>query len=113
MAISKEQGIFNFSRMKDGEKSYLVKLIGIILASVIMGFISGVYYPETITGSQSGQLGFLVWFLVNLGLTYWVKFKYDLSDWNDKRIFRHGLIVGLLQYLFWWTVIFNIIQYSL
>ena len=112
MSISKTQGIFNFSKMKDGEKAYLVKLLGTITTAIIMGFISGLFYPDTIDGIAIGRLGFFVWFLVTLGLTYWVKYKYDLSEWNDKRIFRHGVFIGFFHYLFWWTVWFNIVQFS-
>ena len=111
MSISKTQGIFNFSKMKDGEKAYLVKLIGTIVTAMTMGIISGTLYPDTIDGTTSGRLGFFVWFITTLGLTYWIKFKYDLSDWNDKRIFRHGLFLGFLNYIFWWSVVFNLVRY--
>ncbi|MHA2033600.1 MAG: hypothetical protein ACW99A_05420 [Candidatus Kariarchaeaceae archaeon] len=113
MSISKTQGIFNFSKMKDKEKSYLVKLIGTIITAFVVGIISAVFYEKdgSYDGQTMGRAGFLIWFLSTLALTYWIKFKYDLSDWNDKRIFRHGVFVGFLNYLFWWTVVFNMITY--
>ncbi len=110
MSISKTQGIFNFSKMKDLEKAYLVKLSGTMIAAVIMGIISGLFYEKG--GSfDSTKVGFLMWFLVTLSLTYWIKYKYDMGEWNDKRIFRHGVFVGFLYYIFFWTVSYNFMQY--
>lgn len=110
MSISKTQGIFNFSKMKDLEKAYVVKLAGTIITAFIMGIISGIFY-EADGNFKSGRTGFAVWFLVTVGLTYWIKYKYDMGEWNDKRIFRHGIFIGFLNYLFFWTVTFNFVKY--
>ena len=112
MSISKTQGIFNFSKMKDIEKSYVVKLGGTIIAAVVSGIISGIFYePEgDFNGTTSTNVGFLIWFITTLGLTYWIKYKYDMGEWNDKRIFRHGIFMGFINYLFFWTVVFNFVH---
>ena len=107
MSISKTQGIFNFSKMKDLEKSYLVKLGGTIIAAFVSGIITGSLYKPNgdFNGTDSTRTGFLIWFLTTLGLTYWIKYKYDLGEWKDVRIFRHGVFIGFINFLFFWICI--------
>ncbi|MHA2250249.1 MAG: hypothetical protein ACXAD7_07800 [Candidatus Kariarchaeaceae archaeon] len=104
-------GIQNFSQMNDKDKAYLVKLVGTIIAAVISGIICGTQYSEeegaSFGASESGLTGFSIWFGVTLGFAYFIKAKYDLGEMTNQKIFRHGIFIGFLSYIFFWTVFFN------
>lgn len=98
-------GIQNFSEMDDKNKAYLVKLLSIMVLGVIIGFVTGTTYDPG--NSSPGSIGFLSFIFVELGLSYLVKRKYDLRDMSDTQIFRHGIALSLLIYIFIWAIIFN------
>ena len=105
---STPQGIRNFSKMTEIDKAYLVKLLGTMAAAVIAGIISGVTHTEG-GGTSTGLWGWFIWLIASIGFTILIKFKYDLGDWNNIRIFRHGIFVGLLTYIYLWVTVFNYI----
>ncbi len=110
---STEQGIFKYSKMNDKDKSYLVKLIGTLIAAVIAGIITGIIYTPGQPGLLStGQIGFIIWVIAVLVLSYYIKIKFDLKDMSNQQIIRHGIFLGFLSYIFIWTIIFDYIIYS-
>ncbi len=106
--MSTPQGIRNYSKMTDIDKAYLVKLLGTMIAALIAGIISGVTHTEG-GGTSTGLLGWFIWIAVSIGFTILIKIKFDLGDWTNIRIFRHGVFVGLLTYIYIWVTVFNFI----
>lgn len=108
---STPQGIRNYSKMNDFDKSYLVKLLVTITMAFITGIITGTRYdpdnPPGYSGLDNGSLGFLIWFITTLIMTYYIKTNFDLSDMTNVRIFRHGVAIGFLSFIFFWVVIFQ------
>jgi len=108
--LSNPTGILNYNKLNDRDKSYIVKLSGTIIAAILYGVIGGANYAnEEITGQPNGRLGFLIWLLVTLALAQVIKMKFNLADMTDMQIFRHGVFVGFLSYLFFWIIFFNVV----
>ena len=105
---STPQGIRNYSKMTDIDKAYLVKLLGTMGAALIAGIISGTTHTEG-AGTTTGLWGWALWLVASIGFTFLIKFKFDLGDWSNIRIFRHGVFVGLLTYIYIWVTVFNYI----
>jgi hypothetical protein len=105
---STPQGIRNYSKMTDIDKAYLVKLLGAMGAAIIAGIVTGVMYAPN-EGAPTGLVGSLLWLATTIGFTFLIKMNFDLGDWTNVRIFRHGVFVGLLTYLYIWVTIFNYI----
>ncbi|MHA2171421.1 MAG: hypothetical protein ACXAB7_16155 [Candidatus Kariarchaeaceae archaeon] len=113
---SSVSGIQNFSKMNDRDKSYLVKLVGTIIAAFIAGIVTGLFYSDSddasFGGTDSSRFGWLLWLISSIGLSVFIKQKYDLGEMTNVQIFRHGIFVGLLNYIFFWTVIFNFLLFA-
>jgi hypothetical protein len=97
-------GILNYDKMEDKDKAYLLKLLASIGLSLISGIITGISFDE---GANIWWLGFLLFFGVQAGSIPILKSRFDLKEMTDMQIFRHGIFVGLLMYIFFWTVIFD------
>lgn len=106
---SNPQGIRNWSKLNDKDRSYLVKLLGIIFVGIIMGFVSGYIY-NTQENQSSGFLNLFVLLVTIAGLSYYIKKKFDLSDMTNSQIFRHAIMIGSLSYLFFMVVVFNFVR---
>ena len=108
---SNPQGIRNYSKMNDVDKSYLVKLLGTIFMAFVTGIVTGERYdalnPPGYTGISNSSLGFLIWFVTTMVLTFYIRNKFNLADMTDFRIFRHGVAIGFLSFIFFWVVIFQ------
>lgn len=109
-------GIFNYSQLNDKDKAYIVKLSGILISAISMGIFSGLNYDPmgdgNIDGVAIGRLGFFVLLVMMLALSQFIKMKFNLSDMTNMQIFRHGIFVGFLSYLFFWTMIFNFFLFA-
>ncbi len=106
-------GIQNFAKMNDKDKAYLVKLIGTIFAAIIAGIISGTQFSpdSSFSASDSATTGWLIWIISTLLLSWFIKFKYNLEGMTNLQIVRHGIMIGLLNYVFFWTVVFNFLLF--
>ena len=101
------QGIFNYSKMNDRDKSYLVKLLGSLVLGVIAGITTGIIYTPGREGITTGWIGLLI-FIVGFGLLSWyINEIYDLQEMSTQQIIRHGIFVSFLSYLWLWVVIFQ------
>ncbi len=111
---SNPQGIMNWNKMNDKDKSYLVKLLGVITASIITGIFTGIRYKAShdYTGISNGYLGLIIFLGISAILSYVIKIKFDLSEMTDIQIFRHGIMIGGISFLFFWTIIHNFIYFS-
>ena len=103
------QGIFNYSKMNDIDKSYLVKIIATIILAIFTGIITGFMYEPNSTAISAGMIGFSLWLIGSVASIYILNLYFDMGDWTSVRVFRHGVFVSLLTYLFFWIVIFNFI----
>ena len=54
-------------------------------------------------------MGDWFWNIYIIRNSYFLKSKYDLGEMTNSQIFRIGIVIGLLTYIFLWTVIFNFI----
>ena len=104
--MSSNPGIQNYSEMEDKDKAYLVKLLAVMVASIITGILTGLIYTP---GTSIAGIGFLVFFVVLLVMSFVIKTKFDLSDMNNVQIIRHGIMVCFLIFLFFWTTIFQFV----
>ncbi|MCY3411659.1 MAG: hypothetical protein INQ03_08520 [Candidatus Heimdallarchaeota archaeon] len=110
---SNPQGIRNWSKLNDFDRSYIVKFVGTIIAAIITGIITGLRSKAGADGGfTNGWLGWLIFIVVTGGLTYYIKANYDLKDMTDVRILRHGIFVGFLSYWYFWAVIYNFIIFG-
>lgn len=105
---SSVQGIQNYSKMNDKDKSYLVKLIGTMIMAVVASIITAIVYQKgQPVGISTGWLGLIIWFVSVLVLSYFIKIKFNLSEMTNMQIIRHGIFVGFLTYLYIWIVLFD------
>lgn len=104
-------GIQHYSKLKDKDKAYIIKLSGILIASVIAGIISGVFYDKSgaFNARASGWTGLFIWIFTNVGLSLYVRKKFDLEPTTFWAVFRIAIFTGFFNYIFIWTVIFNYI----
>lgn len=111
---ARNKGLRDFKNLDDDNKAYLVKLGGTIIVSMITGVISGLFYNEngSYDAVTSGRVGFLIWFLATIGLSYFVKHKYNLKGKTNMQIFRIAIIMGFLCYIFFWTVVFDFFYFA-
>ena len=107
-------GIQHYSKLKDKEKAYIIKFSGIIIASIIAGIISGVFYDKNgaFNAQASGRTGLLIWLLTNVGLSVYVRKKFDLEPTTFWAVFRIAIFVGFFNYIFIWAVVFNFIIFG-
>ena len=103
------QGIKNWSKLNDFNKSYLVKLLGTIFVAIITGIITGNRQLAGVEGITNGWLGLLILIGTLVGFSFLIKSQFDLSDMTDMRIIRHGILICSLSFLFFWVVVFNFI----
>lgn len=98
-------GILNYDKMEDKDKAYLLKLLASIVLSLIAGLITGIAFEPKVTNLW--WLGFLLYIGVQAGSIPVLKSRFDLHEMTDMQIFRHGIFVGLLMFIFFWTVVFD------
>lgn len=103
---SQVQGIQNFNKMEDKDKVYLIKLFVIIMGAILSGIITGLTYNGE---GNTWVIGFGIFILLEILISYFLKTKYDLGEMTNSQVFRIGIVIGLLTYIFLWTVIFNFI----
>lgn len=102
------QGIQNYSKMNDKDKSYLVKLIGTMIMSVVASIVTAIVYQKgQPAGISTGWIGLIIWIISVLGFSYYIKIKFNLTEMSNSQIIRHGIFVGFLTYIYIWIVLFD------
>ncbi|MDH5401514.1 MAG: hypothetical protein OEY49_03395 [Candidatus Heimdallarchaeota archaeon] len=108
MSSTTPAGLQNYSKISDRDKAYLFKILASIFGGLISGIVIGVNYDtENFIGTWNNFFFWFFFLLPNISLVPILKKQFNLEGMDNKKIFRHGIMVGFFLNLFFCTVVFN------
>ena len=101
--------ILQFKTFDNKNKSYIVKLSSAILFGSISGIVGGIIYTPDSGSALIALIGFSLFFLQSIGISFLVNYIYKLSPWTPIRIWRHAILSAFFLFFFFWILLFNFI----